>query len=142
MVRMMARACRLALIEAWPYRPCFVRDALMRSIPAAVRGPVLGPPCMRHLPFGIAGPLHGVPFRVRAPHGAASVRSPGGFPFFNQPRRTVWGLPAISTLPPGLVPPALHATSGNDGLAAWADLHILVHHLDGLPTTAPDSVEG
>ena len=41
-VRKIARARRLALIEAWLYRPCFVRDALMRSIPSAVRGPVLG----------------------------------------------------------------------------------------------------
>ena len=29
----------------------------MRSIPSAVRGPVLLPPCMRHRPLGIAGVL-------------------------------------------------------------------------------------
>lgn len=139
---MIARACRLALIEAWLYRPCFVRDALMRSIPAAVRGPVLGPPCIRHRPLGMAGPLQGVPFRVRAPHGLALARSPGGLPFLSQPRRTVWGLPGISVPSPRLRPPTLHAAGSDNSLPAGPDLHMLVHYLDGLPSTAPDTIEG
>src|SRR5689334_15630613 len=51
-----------------------VRARRMRSIPSAVLGPVLAPPCIRHLPFAIAGPLHAFPLLVRAPQRGACNR--------------------------------------------------------------------
>ena len=49
-------------------RPSVVFAATICARPAAVRGPVLAPPCIWHHPFNIASPRHEPPARVRAPH--------------------------------------------------------------------------
>lgn len=116
----------------------------MRSIPSGVRGPVEGPPCIRHRPLGIAGPLQGVPLRVLAPQRGALSGFPGLLLFLSQPRparRAAWGLPAISSPPPGFAPPGLNI-AGDHGLTTWTDCDMLVDHLYGLFPAAPDSIEG
>jgi hypothetical protein len=114
----------------------------MRSIPSAVLGPVLQPPCIRQRPFGIAGDWHGDPRRVFAPHRGALEKSPGGFPFFNQPRRFAGGLillfiatPLLLLGPPGtllLGPPgtlgAGRRYGADDGLTALVDMDVFDGH--------------
>ena len=99
----------------------------MRSIPAAVFGPVLSPPWSLQRPFAIAGHWQSVPRRVFAPHRAALVKSPGEFPFFNHPRRFSWGVLLIFRRPPAPWPPGLHA-SGNYGLPAVRYPNVLNHY--------------
>ena len=82
----MALTLRRSAIEAWLYRPCFVREARMAALPASVFGPVLGPPCMRHRPLGIAADLQGIPARVLAPQRGALSQLPGVLPCLSQPR--------------------------------------------------------
>jgi len=77
-------------------RPCLVTACRMRSIPAAVLGPVLRPPCSLQRPFGIAGHLQELPRRFIAPHRGALEKSPEELPFLSLPRRLSWGVPAIS----------------------------------------------
>jgi hypothetical protein len=79
-------ALRRAAIEAWLYRPCFVRDARIFALPSSVRGPVDGPPCTRQRPFGMAAARHGVPALVVAPHRGALSQLPGRLPFLSRPR--------------------------------------------------------
>ncbi len=108
--RIVSRICLREAMAAWVNRPCFHREARIRSMPSGVRGPVLGPPCILHRPFDIAGPLHAMPFLVRAPHRGALSGLPGRLPFLSRPRpaqRVAWGLLAIAASPPGLVPPTL-----------------------------------
>jgi hypothetical protein len=72
----------------------------MRSIPAAVFGPVLSPPWILHRPFFIAGHWQRVARLVFAPHRSAFKKSPEGFPFLKVPRRGSWGVkPFFSSLP-------------------------------------------
>src|SRR5450432_1170637 len=78
------RSCRRCSVALTEYRPCFHRAQRDLANPAAVRGPVLAPPCMRHLPFGMAGDWHGVALRVLAPQRGALLGSPAGFPFLSQ----------------------------------------------------------
>jgi hypothetical protein len=84
--RSRARDSRREAIEAWLYRPCYVRDARMADFPASVRGPVEGPPCILQRPLGIAAALHGVPALVLAPHRGAFPGLPGLLAFLSQPR--------------------------------------------------------
>src|SRR5690348_8172003 len=67
------------------YSPALKFASLLFSLPAAVRGPVLHPPCMRQRPFAIAAALHGAPPRVRAfaPQRGAFPGSPTGLPLRN-----------------------------------------------------------
>ena len=76
---------RRAAIEAWLYRPCFVRDARIAAFPASVLGPVLGPPCILHRPLGMAAPLQGAPERVLAPHRGALPGLPSDCHFSTGP---------------------------------------------------------
>jgi hypothetical protein len=87
----------IALAE---YSPCFVFARRIRSIPSAVLGPVLNPPCILHLPFSIAGPLQRVCLRVLAIHRGAARKSPGGLLFLSHPRRFAWGVPSFSCVIP------------------------------------------
>ncbi len=95
------------------YRPCLVTACRIRSIPSAVFAPVDNPPCNLHLPFRIAGHRHKVPARVFAPHRGAFNQSPGGLPFFNQPRFS-WGDSFIFDLPPYLPLYPLHGVHVSD----------------------------
>jgi hypothetical protein len=78
------RSCLRSNWTANEYRPCFRRARRDLANPAAVRGPVLAPPCIRHLPFGMAGDLQGVALRVFAPQRGALLGSPGRFPFLSR----------------------------------------------------------
>jgi hypothetical protein len=62
-----ARIARIRRSDSAEYNPCFVLARRIRSNPAAVRGPVLLPPCNLQRPFAIAGDRHAFPFRVFAP---------------------------------------------------------------------------
>ena len=74
---MTARASRRLAMEAWLYRPCLVCDARMRSMPSAVRGPVLLPPCILHRPFFMAADRQGEPARVLRRIAGRCPNSPG-----------------------------------------------------------------
>jgi len=101
-----------------------IRERRIASSPSDVRGPVLGPPCLRQRPLAMAGATQAVPRLVLAPHLAACVKSPGGLPFFNQPRRVAGGSAFIFRPPPFLRDPprlTLPATT------AWPPLETLTN---------------
>ena len=96
------------------------RSDLLKSclVLTAVRGPVLGPPCILQRPIGMAAPLHGVPARVRAPQRGALPGFPRGLPFLSQRRpggRSAWALAAISGSPPLRLRSLKPAASGPPG---------------------------
>jgi hypothetical protein len=62
-----------------------VREARIFALPASVRGPVLGPPCIRQRPLGIAAARHGAPDRVLAPQRGALPGLPVRFPLLSRP---------------------------------------------------------
>jgi hypothetical protein len=67
----------------WPWTRLAVRQ---RTRPAAVRAPVLLPPCRRQRPFAMAGWRQAQPARVRAPQRGAARKSPEGLPWRRRPR--------------------------------------------------------
>jgi hypothetical protein len=110
--------------------PCFVFAARIRSIPSAVRGPVLRPPWrwQRCRPRR-AGQPHGIPRRLRAPHLDASVGSPPTTPFFSVfptgRRAGIMGSCASSTTATPLLPG--RSDDADDALRAGRDVHALDH---------------
>jgi hypothetical protein len=99
----------------------------MRSIPSAVFGPVLSPPCNRHRPFGIAGHRHGVPRRFFAPQRAAFEKSPGGLAFLRVPRRFSWGVSAVFRTSPHPLPRPFCRHRPNNCLPTIVDVDVLNH---------------
>src|ERR1700722_5126601 len=97
-------------------------------MPAALRGPVLLPPCSRQRPFAMARALQSVPRRVLAPQYGAREKSPVRLPFLRRPRRDAWGLCSLSfTYPPS---PAFAVGHGADNrLAAFMNVNMLDRHL-------------
>jgi hypothetical protein len=141
--RTFALICRRSASTTAERWPCFSGAARARARPSAVRAPVDFPPCIRQRPLPIAGPRQGRPARVRAPQRRADVGSPGGFPFFNQPYRGVWGALSDSGSSTALCPPASAAAfhlASNHRLTAITDMNMLNHH--GLPTTVTQAVHG
>ena len=105
-LRMTARAFRRLAMEPWLYRPCLLRDARIRSMPAAVSGPVDIPPCIRQRPF-LWPPIDGGR-RLASWHAARCVsKFPRRPPCLSQPRpaRRLRGVqrsfPALPPGPPG-----------------------------------------
>src|SRR5438128_1462100 len=66
-LNMVRNCCRSAIADA-EYSPCFVVARRIRSIPSAVLGPVLRPPCSLQRPFRMAGDPHAPLRRFLAPH--------------------------------------------------------------------------
>ena len=108
--------------------PCFQLARRERSNPAAVRGPVLAPPCIRQRPLCIAGALHSSPFRVLAPHRGAVLGSPVGLLFFRCPRRFAWG----SFLVLGFIPTPLGGMTDSTDNGLTAPVHVNVFDLYSL----------
>ncbi len=108
--------------------PCFVTARRMRSIPSAVFGPALRPPCSLQRPFIIAGHWQRVPRRVFAPQRGAFEKSPGAFPFLSHPRRLSWGVLSVFRVIPHR-PRSCGCHSADDGLSALVYMDVLHGYL-------------
>src|SRR5208283_3979975 len=113
----------------------------MRSKPSGVRGPVDCPPCNLHRPFLMAGAWQGVPRRFFAPHLGALVKSPGGLPFFNHPRRFSWGCVSALVIIPTPSPFALGVHRPDNGLPPLVNVDVLNRYFL-LRALAPVSLQG